>query len=140
MAYHLKKKKKGYCTISPKATTGKCILPEMLPLFLGKICRVEEFDSQGGVLCLNENGSALGMFDKIDVINSFECDFQGNYILPPNLGFFERMTYFMKLSTRIGGYNNIVRDMVIVNSLGKGEYNDDFIFAKQNQDELNSLK
>lgn len=128
----LNKIRKGFCTISPKATTGKGIQDDMLPTFLGQICQVEEFDREGGVLCLNKNNSALGMFDKEDVLNSFECDMQFGVILPPNLNTFEQMAYYVKLTTRLGGYDNMLKSMVIVGSLHKGVYTDGFLFSKQN--------
>lgn len=134
----LNKIRSGFCTINPNATTGKGILPEFMDKFLGQICKVMEFDSEGGVLVLAVDGSALGMFDKEDVLNSFECDMQGDVILPPNLNTFEQMAYYTKLTMRLGGYGPMVRSMVIVGSLHKGVYTDGFLFQKQNEQEAQS--
>lgn len=132
----LNKIRSGFCTINPNATTGKGILPEFMDKFLGQICKVMEFDSEGGALVLAVDGSALGMFESKDLLNKFECDVEGYVILPPNLNFYEKMLYLEKLTMRKGGYSPIIGKMVIVASLHKGHYEDKFLFQLQNEQKI----
>lgn len=122
----------GYCTIKKDATT--CKGAEKPEQFLGKDCAVMEFDREGGVLCLNPDGTALAMFDKEDVIRKFECTIMGEYVMPPKLDMIQQMAYMTKLTSRKGGYNNIVRGMVIQYGLMEGVYNDNFLFQKEREE------
>lgn len=118
----------GFCSINPKATTCKAENPEE---FIGQICAVFEFAADGGVLVLNPQGTALAMFDKKDVWKSFKCNIFNGVVVPHNLNPIEKAAYAMQRITRKGGYNHIVRQMVIVASLHKGVLNDNFLFQKQ---------
>lgn len=121
----------GYCTINRNATTGR---GEDLHTFIGKDCRVLEFAKDGGVLVLNQQATSVAMFDKQDVYRKFECGTDGHVICPPNLNIFEKMAYFTKVTTRKGGYNNLLKNMVIQASLMKGKLNDDFLFQKEREE------
>lgn len=122
----------GFCTIKKDAATCKGAKnPEQ---FFGKDCPVMEFDSEGGVLCLNQEGTALAMFDKADVIRSFKCSLMGEYVMPPNLDELQKMAYMSKLMTRKGGYNHIIKGMLIQYGLMKGIYNDNFLFQKEKEE------
>lgn len=128
----------GYCTIRKDATSCKGAKnPEE---FFGKDCAVMEFDQCGGVLCFNPKGTALGMFDKEDVIRKFECTIMGEYVMPPKLDMLQQMAYMHKLSSRKGGYNNIIKGMVIQYGLMKGVYNDDFLFQKEREENFKMSK
>lgn len=129
----------GYCQILANAKTGKGIAPSEMGSFLGEICVLQEIASDGGVLVMNRKGTALGMFDKEDVVSHFLCDTMSGIPIPPGLDVFERMGYYSKLMERVGGYSDLLKGMVIVASLHKGEYDDRFLFQKQNQDELNEI-
>ena len=128
----------GYCTIKKDATTGKGIQnPEK---FLGKDCRVMEFDQWGGVLVMSSDATALGMFDKEDVIRSFKCGVFGEYLTPPDIGMPEQMVYVSRLLSRKGGYNPILKGMVIAGSLMKGKFTDDFLFQKEREENFQRSK
>lgn len=118
----------GYCTINKYATTGVGI---NLESFVGKNCRVIEFARDGGVLVLNNEATAIAMFDKDDVIRKFECCQFGEIIVPPKLDFIEQSLYVSKRINRKGGYNYIIRNMIIEYSLIKGKLTDDFLFQNE---------
>lgn len=119
----------GFVTISRNATTCKGALEPNE--FIGKNCSVMEFDREGGVLCLNPQGTALAMFDKQDIARSFKCGYRGGIITPPNLDMLGEMSYVIQAQQRKGGYCGLVRNMVIEASLMKGEFTDSFLWAMQ---------
>lgn len=122
----------GYCTIKKDATTCKGTNnPER---FIGKDCRVIEFAPDGGVLVLDSEATGLAMFDKQDVYRKFECSVSGDVICPPNMGMLEQMVYATKVMTRKGGYNQLLKGMVIQASLMKGKFTDDFLFQKEREE------
>ena len=90
-----------------------------------------DFGFDDSVLVLNPQGTALAMFDKEDVLRSFKCSYFNGVVLPPNLDLDEKLVFHYKLTTRKGGYNTLLANMVIANSLIKGEYDDRFLFSKQ---------
>ena len=118
----------GFCTISKNATS--CRGAENPSEFTGKDCAVVEF-SNGDVLVLNPQGTALAMFEQKDVYRKFKCGYVNNVVTPPNLDLIGQMAYVGKCMTRKGGYNNILKNMVIVASLQKGEFYDSFLWQKQ---------
>lgn len=126
----------GYCTINKNATTGMGIY---LETFIGKDCRVMEFANDGGVLVVNSQASAMATFEKQDVYRKFECSVWGDVICPPKLNFVERMMYMAKVTTRKGGYNLLLKNMVIQASLMKGKFNDDFLFQKEREENLEKM-
>lgn len=119
---------KGYCTINKSATTGR---GENLNKFIGKDVRILDFGHDDSVLVIDAEASEIAMFDKIDVYRKFECSISGDVICPPNTSMIEQMAYTMKVKTRKGGYNNLLRAMVIQASLMKGHFDDRLLFAKQ---------
>jgi len=118
----------GFCTIKHNATTGVSV---DVKSFLGKDCRVLEFDVDNGVLVVNNEVTAIGMFDKEDVIRKFECDMIGDVIVPPGLNMIEQMVYSVKVMSRKGGYVPLLRNMVIEASLQRGKLTDGFLFENQ---------
>lgn len=127
----------GYCIIKTDATTGKGTKPES---FLGKTVRVVEFGKHDGcVLVVNNEATAMCMFDKEDIarsfntIHSFKCGQVGDVVTPPGLNPIEQMMYASKAMARKGGYNHIVRQMVIASSLHRGEFCDSILWAKQDE-------
>ena len=122
----------GYCTIDRNATTG---VAKNINSFLGKDLRVMEFAADGGVLVLNPEATELAMFDKKDVYRKFECTICGDVICPPRLDMMGQMAYTYKVTTRKGGYNPLLKGMVIQASLMKGKFNDSFLFQKQEEEE-----
>lgn len=127
----------GYCTIKKDATTG---VAQNIKSFLGKDVRVMEFARDGGALVINSEATEMAMFNKEDIIRRFECGTQGEYLTPPNLDTLQQMAYMTKLMSRKGGFNQIVRAMVIQTSLHKGKYTDDFLFQKEREENFQRSK
>lgn len=66
-----------------------------------------------------------------DVQSHFLCDQVGDVLIPPGLSELDKMLEMNKRTMRKGGYNDILRRMVVINSLRKNKFDDDFLFAKQ---------
>jgi hypothetical protein len=121
----------GFAEISKTATTCKGAKnPEE---FIGKTCAVMEFGRDGCVMVLNPLGTALAMFEKEDVYRSFRCEYVDGVVTPPDLELFEKMSYVIKAQQRKGGYNHLLRNMVIQASLMKSKFHDSFLWQMQNQ-------
>jgi hypothetical protein len=119
----------GFADIKKDATT--CKGAENPNEFIGKTCSVMEFGYDDCVLVLNTQGTALAMFDKEDVARSFKCGYSNGVVTPPNLDMLNEMMYVTKAQQRKGGYNGLVRNMVIQASLMKGTFHDSFLWALQ---------
>jgi hypothetical protein len=119
----------GFCTIDKNATS--CAGAENPNEFIGKDCAVMEFTDYGDVLVLNPQGTALAMFEKKDVYRKFKCGYVNGIVTPPNLDLIGQMAYVGKATMRKGGYNTILKNMVIVASLSKGEFYDNFLWELQ---------
>jgi len=119
----------GYAEIRKDATTGMSAVS--LDLFKGNAVRVYEFASDGGVLVLDAKATGLATFDACDVVRKFECAEVGEYLIPPGLHFLEQHLYVANLMNRKGGWNPLLRQMLIGSSLHKGKFNDSFLFQKQ---------
>lgn len=78
-----------------------------------------------GGLCLLDIRSMEGV-DKY-----FFCESSGDYILPPNLTYKDKFGYIFKCMNRKGGYDNIIRRMVIFASLHSGKFDDRFLWDKE---------
>lgn len=118
----------GFALINKNANTKFAKTPSD---FLGKTCRVIEFDKRGGVLVVNDKGTELAMFDKEDIKSSFKCDYMAGVIIPPNKNEVEKAMYVLQAKNRKGGYPPTVMEMVVVASILKGEFYDSFLWAKQ---------
>lgn len=116
----------GYVQLSPVCNTG--MSPLEMSNFADCICRVLEFNREGGVLVVSPDGDGLGMFDKEDIVSSFRCSTMGQVICPPDLDEIRKMEYYYKASSRKGGYNNTIKDIVIALSLSKNTFTDSFLF------------
>ncbi len=119
----------GFVHINKNATT--CKGAENPTEFIGQTCAVMEFGVDDCVLCINPKNTALAMFDKEDIYRSFKCGYSNGIVTPPNLEMMEQMMYVMKAQQRKGGYNGLVRNMVIEASLMKGKFHDSFLWALQ---------
>lgn len=122
----------GYATIK-KDAVGQSPLP--MSEFQGQDVRVMEFAVDGGVLVLNAKATGIAMFDKEHIYRKFECRMEGDVVCPPGLNIIERMMYVGKVMGRKGGYNQLLKQMVIQASLMKGKFNDQFLFAVQEQED-----
>ena len=125
----------GYCMIKKDAKT---VVAENVKAFLGDTCRVMEFSKpDGGALIMNRQGTELAMVEKEDIISSFECCQQNDILMPIELkdDFLGQMSYVNKVMTRKGGYNNLLKQMVIASSLHRGTFNDYILWAKQPEEQ-----
>lgn len=85
-----------------------------------------------GFLVLEPGGRALVDVRSMDDVDRyFLCDEFGGVLLPRGLLTEEKIVQSMRRMNRKGGYNDLLRKMVIAASLQKNEFNDDFLFAKQ---------
>lgn len=119
----------GFVDIKSDATT--CRGAKNPDDFIGKTCPVMEFDSEGGALVFNPEGTALAMFDKQDICRSFKCGYVNGVVTPPGLDMISQMAYLSKAHGRKGGYCGLLSNMVIQASLMKGEFHDYILWAKQ---------
>lgn len=120
----------GYALIKKDATTGISAIP--IEKFKGEIVRVIEFAEDGGVLVVDREAIGIAIFDKCDVQSSFKC-IEGPFsiIIDSNLNRSQQIAYAAKCMNRKGGYNEILKQMVIVASIHKGQFNDSFIWQLQ---------
>ena len=119
----------GYALIDRDAKSGTTAGD--INNFLNKQVRVMEFAKDGGVLVLDNEASAIAMFDKEDVRASFKCSEHGEVVTPPDLDFTQKMLYTVNATSRKGGYSPMVRHLVIAASLHRGEFCDSLLWAKQ---------
>lgn len=120
---------KGYCLIKKDAKTGISVNP--ISEFVGNPMRILDFGCDESVLIVNREATALATFDKCDVDRLFKCSVYCNlYILPAGLNLAEQMIYVTKCQFRKGGYDYIIKNMVIAASLHKNEFNDNFLWQK----------
>ena len=122
----------GYATIK-KDAVGQSPLP--MSEFQGQDVRVFEFASDGGALVINAKATGIAMFDKEHIYRKFECGVSGDVLTPPGMNVVDQMMYMSKVLSRKGGYNNLLKNMVIQASLMKGKFNDQFLFAVQQQED-----
>ena len=122
----------GYAEIKKDATTGTSAIP--MDNFLGKVCRVFEFTPEGDVLIIDDKATGIATFDACDIHRKFECKVVGDVITPPNMNMIEQTVYVAKVLSRKGGYNTLLKNMVIQASLMKGKFNDNFLFQVQEQE------
>lgn len=122
----------GYCIIKSGAEFDFLTMPDQDPKeFWGKPIRIMDFGVDGSVMVVNNNGNMLATFKKEDIAAMFKCEMQGNVVCPPGLNEIDKLLYVGKCLGRKGGYNDIIRYMVICASLHKNEFNDSVLWAKQ---------
>lgn len=121
----------GYALIKKSTTTGTGAPANKIKNFEDKYCRVMEFADDGGALVLNPSGDMLCMFDACDIVCKFTCTVLNDVIIPPNFDGLDRLQYYTKAVNRKGGYNDILKNMVIVASCAKNTFTDTFLWQKQ---------
>ncbi|MPM12596.1 hypothetical protein SDC9_58950 [bioreactor metagenome] len=114
----------GFCTIST-APEGKYVADP--DFWKGKTCRVVDITIAGDVLVKLDN--KIGAFEAKDVVSIFRCQMFADVICSPEISFSDQMLYYKKIMNRKGGYNSLLRDMIISVSLRNGKFTDDFVFA-----------
>lgn len=120
----------GYAQIAKNATSGiGAIDPKLFTEDM--YCRVIEFVNDGAVLVIDREANGLMVFEKEDIVSSFKCSVVNGVIIPPDLSFMQATLYMHKCLNRKGGYNKTLSAMVVMASLRKGKFNDDFLWSKQ---------
>lgn len=122
---------KGYAMIRTGAP-GTSVID--LKEFYDHPVRVMEFARDGSVLVVNAEATGLASFEPEDVLQKFECTEVGHVICPPGLDPVGQMMYSGRCLTRKGGYNQLLRNMVVVASLKKGTFTDGFLWAVENEE------
>ena len=89
-------------------------------------------------MLIDSKSTGLATFDACDVNRKFECKVIGDILTPPEMNTIEQMVYITKVQTRKGGYNNLLKQMVIQASLMKGKFTDNILFAMQDHPEFKS--
>lgn len=85
-----------------------------------------------GFLAVAPNGvTGIDVRDMKAVDRWFECEDWGFVLIPPGLDFAKKMLEASKRIGRKGGYNDLIRRMVVMSSLHYGKFNDDFLFQCQ---------
>lgn len=87
-----------------------------------------------GFMCIAPQGECLvDVRDTNDVESYFLCELEGDVVMPPGLSFLDKNLFYTKRMSRKGGYNHIVRYLVIMNSLRSGKVDDRFLFAYESE-------
>ena len=119
----------GYVVISAKAEIVSAAPDKD---FQGQTLRVMEFATDGGAMVVNNDGNALAVIEPADIKASFKCAVVNNLVIcDPNLNLVEQMVYYAKATSRKGGYNHMVKAMVIAASLHRKEFCDSVLWQKQ---------
>jgi len=121
----------GYVLVKNDAKCEHAVMhtPEELQ---GKIFRALELnDSTKSALIIDNKAVAIDMIDYNDIERKFHCIKVNDVILPPGEDMLVNMFEAERRLLRKGGYDSMVRGMVIASSLHKEKFNDDFLFQKQ---------
>lgn len=121
----------GYILIKCDA---KCDYVAMLNAkeWQGKTVRALELnDNTNTALVINSEANAMDMIDYDDIKAKFKCSEFNDVLVPPDNDLITNMMESSMRMTRKGGYDGVVKSMVIAASLHKEEFNDDFLFQKQ---------
>lgn len=133
---------KGYCTLKSTRHVVIGLDPDLNPTEYNKLkdeldhgCLLTIVDiavNNTGFLCFaSDPGCVVDVQSMDDVYKYFYCDKFNDVLLPPGLDDTQKLIQSIKRVTRDGGYNHIIRKMVIGASLIKGEFTDDFLFTKR---------
>ena len=122
-----------HCFIGYNETSDPAGYKEIKESLVGRPLRIMDVAvDNSGFLVLEPNGLALVDVRSMDDVEShFLCDEFNGVLIPCGLSTEEKLIQSMRRLNRKGGYNELLRKMVIVASLQKKEFNDDFLFAKE---------
>lgn len=122
---------RGYCTLkSVETVIGYAGDPkELLNELYLQIWDVAVDNS--GFLVYAPHGGFAAMVDMKDVKAYFYCSLINDVVVPPGLSVMDSILSATARRCRKGGYDWITRNMVILNSLRKGEFDDSFLFQEQ---------
>lgn len=120
----------GYAAIKEDANT---IVSVDSNSFKAQTVRVLEFCRfDDSILCVNREATALATIEGEDILSSFKCtEISNDMIGPPDMDTIESFMYLTKCYNRKGGYEPLLKQMVIGASIHSGEFNDKFLWSKQ---------
>lgn len=85
--------------------------------------------NNSGLLLIEPKGACIvDCQDMKDIRAWFQCDEVGDILLPPGLSEMQQLEECSIRYNRPGGYNQIIRSLVIASSLQSGEFDDKFLF------------
>lgn len=132
---------KGYCMLRGIDNTIIGVNERMQPTLYAEVRKliqtvplriIDIAVDNSGFLCLEPGGRAICQVNSMtDVGAYFLCDSFANVLLPTGLNPVQKMAESARRLNRKGGYNDIVRKLVIAASIQKGEFYDNFLFTKQ---------
>lgn len=94
--------------------------------------------NNSGFMCMAPQGECLiDIRDTNDVESYFLCELMGDVVVPQGLSFLDKNLYYTKRMSRKGGYNYIVRNLVIMSSLRAGKVDDRFLFTEESSSAVN---
>lgn len=121
---------KGYCLIKNNPTTLNP-KPKDIQQFVNVPLRIIDAGVDNSYLVVNPKGDEVVMVDSQDVVRVFTCNFIGDVPIPQEMDYIQGLLYYQKLQSRKGGFNEILRRMLIASSLRSGKFNDTFLFQNQ---------
>jgi hypothetical protein len=126
----------GYCVVKNTADFSMA-MPDDKSTWADKPLRAVEInENTGSVLVISPCGTGMAMFDTDSLKSYFHSTEVGDVLVPPNLDLIERMIYHGLVISRNGGYSPILKQMVIMQSLHKGEFDDSVLWAKGQSEEI----
>lgn len=123
---------KGYAQIKKGEFPHHCMGP--VEAYWEHPVRVMDWGVDGSALVITAAGNAMGDFPPEAVLRSFRCSERGHILLPQGLDVLGEMTYTGRCLSRKGGYNQMVRHMVIAASLARGAFTDDFLWQVEREE------
>ena len=103
----------------------------------GHRLRVMEFAQDGGAMVYAPDGTEIAMVEECDIRAKFKCCVVGDMVMHPDLAddIFGQVAYQTKVLERKGGYEPILKELVIAASLHRGEFCDSVLWAKQREED-----
>ena len=126
----------GYCVVKNTADFSMA-MPDDKSQWVNKPLRALEINEEArSVLVVSPCGAGIAMFDMDSLKSYFHSVEIGGVLLPKNLDMMERTMYHGLVISRNGGYNHLLKQMVIMQSLHKGEFDDSVLWAKGQSEEI----
>lgn len=121
----------GYVQV--KYTATSCRGTAWPHRYIGKICPVVEFFTDGSILVKNDQHNELVTIEPHDIDKTFRCRIQNDIILPYDFNAAETIDYIDCIKARPAGYNERLKNIIIVQSLWWGRFNDSVLWGDRNK-------